>query len=76
MNVSDFQSKTWASLIEVVQVRLDSAQHRLEGPQSENDTNVLRGRIAELRFLLEMEEEFHRRLDEPRLHDKPDYSLT
>ena len=76
LNVSDFQSGTWGRLIEVVQARLETAQRRLEGPQAETDTNVMRGRIAELRFILEMEEEFHRRLDEVRLHDKPDYSLT
>jgi hypothetical protein len=44
--------------------------------QPEQITNECRGRIAELRFLLGMEEEFHRRLDEIRLHDKADYSLT
>lgn len=76
LNVSDFQGQTWARLIDLAQARLESALRRIESVQSEVTTNELRGRIAELRFLLSLEEEFHRRLDEVRLHDKPDYSLT
>ena len=76
LTVADFQSVTWERLTEVAQARLDSAQRRIEMVQAEAVTNELRGRIAELRFILGCEEEFHRRLDDTRLHDKADYSLT
>lgn len=76
MTVGDFNSGTWKRLTEVLQSRLESAHRRLEMVQAEAVTNELRGRIAELRFILGCEEEFHRRLDEIRLHDKADYSLT
>lgn len=76
LTIADFQTVTWARLTEVAQARLDSAHRRLEMVQPEVMTNELRGRIAELRFVLSLEEEFHRRLDDMRLHDTADYSLT
>lgn len=71
---TDFHSVTWARLQEVAQARLDAAHRRLEQVQPEATSNEWRGRIAELRFLLDMEETFHRTLDDVALHDAPDFS--
>lgn len=71
---SDFNTGTWGRLVALLETRLESARIRLESMQSEESANEIRGRIAELRFLLDMEETFHRTLDDVALHDAPDFS--
>lgn len=77
LNVADFQSSTWNRLTTYLEERVSVCSRRLESTNTtESDTQVLRGRILELRSLLDLEDEFHSRLDAPRLHGTPDTSLT
>lgn len=71
---ADFNSGTWGRVVSLLETRLESARRRLENVQSDVSSNELRGRISEIRALLELEADLNRMIDESKLHDAPDYS--
>jgi hypothetical protein len=53
---TDFQSSTWVKLRKLMEERLQLHREMNDEPIPESDTSLLRGRIAELRFLLALPE--------------------
>jgi hypothetical protein len=53
---TDFQSSTWVKLRKLMEERLQLHREMNDEPIHESDTSLLRGRIAELRFLLALPE--------------------
>jgi hypothetical protein len=53
---TDFQSSTWLKLRRLMEERLQLHREMNDEPIPESDTSILRGRIAELRFLLALPE--------------------
>jgi hypothetical protein len=71
---ADLRSPAWERLTRYLERRLADARERNDQPQSSEDTAALRGRIAELRFLLALPEYFQRdaqvqQLAQPRRED-------
>lgn len=52
---ADFQSDTWKRLIQHLEIRLERFRKKNDSNLSESETTKLRGRIAELKFLLDLD---------------------
>ncbi len=48
----EHQSPTWRALKKHITARIAELQLHLEGPSGRDDTNMLRGRIKDLRLLI------------------------
>ena len=56
MNEFEKNSPLWRMLKQTATERLDGLRRQMESEQSHDTTNVLRGRIRELRWLLALED--------------------
>lgn len=63
---ADFHSETWKKLEKILQQRLVDARSANDHPQSLEETAHLRGRIAELRYLLAQPSYLDRRVEDAR----------
>lgn len=57
LNLNDFSSVTWQKLRLLLESRLDVLRKRNDSDLSPDDTAHIRGRIAELKMLLALEED-------------------
>lgn len=63
---ADFHSETWKKLEKILSHRLSEARALNDHPQPQEETAHLRGRIAELRFLLAQPSYLDRREEDAR----------